>query len=99
VRGAYGGLYEHVDKLLRELENPNLHDIRNMSFRVELWDRHADHLRWTVAASGSIVLARAAFEAAIGEWPNERFTLRQGIMTMRESRATSQISDRRCEYE
>src|SRR5450755_4953772 len=37
VRGAYGGLYERVDKLLREIENPNLHDIANMSFRVELW--------------------------------------------------------------
>jgi hypothetical protein len=24
-----------------ELENPNLHGIANMSFRVELWDRHA----------------------------------------------------------
>jgi hypothetical protein len=38
-------LYERVDKLPRELENPNLHDIRNMSFRVELWDRHALHRR------------------------------------------------------
>jgi hypothetical protein len=40
--------------------------------------------RWTLAASGSIVLARAAFEAATKEWPHERFTLRQGIMTIRE---------------
>ena len=39
VRGAYDGLYGRVDKLLRELENPNLHDIANMSFRVELWDQ------------------------------------------------------------
>jgi hypothetical protein len=28
VRGAYDDLYGRVDKLLRELENPNLHDIR-----------------------------------------------------------------------
>ena len=41
-------------KLLRELANPNLHDIANMSFHVELWDRHADHLRWVVAAAGSL---------------------------------------------
>jgi hypothetical protein len=73
-----------VDKLLRELSNPNLHDIANMNFRIELWERHAEHIRWTVAASGSIVLARAAFDAAVKEWPHERFTLRNGIMLMRE---------------
>jgi hypothetical protein len=41
VQGAYAGLYQRVDKLLRELENPNLYDIANMNFRVELWDRYA----------------------------------------------------------
>jgi hypothetical protein len=38
-----------VDALLRELVNPNLHDIANMSFRVELWDLHARHTRWMIA--------------------------------------------------
>jgi hypothetical protein len=82
--GRSSKLYFRVDELLRQLANPNLHDIANMSYRVELWDKYADHIRWTVAASGSIVLARAAFDAAIKEWPDERFTLRQGIMLMRE---------------
>jgi hypothetical protein len=82
--GRSSKLYFHVDKLLRQLENPNLHDIANMSFRVELWERYAEHIRWTVAASGSIVLAHAAFDAAVKEWPHERFTLRNGIMLMRE---------------
>jgi hypothetical protein len=82
--GRSSKLYFHVDKLLRQLENPNLHEIANMSFRIELWERHAEHIRWTVAASGSIVLAHAAFDAAIKEWPQERFTLRNGIMLMRE---------------
>jgi hypothetical protein len=77
-------LYFRVDELLRQLANPNLHDIANMSFRVELWDRHAEHIRWTISASGSVVLARAAFDAAVAEWPHERFTLRQGIMLIRE---------------
>ncbi len=62
VRGAYDGLYGRVDKLLRELENPNLHDIANMSFRVELWDQCALHIRWVVAAAGSVFVARAAFD-------------------------------------
>jgi hypothetical protein len=82
--GRSSDLYFRVDELLRQLVNPNLHDIANMSYRVELWERDADHIRWTVAASGSIVLAHAAFDAAIKEWPHERFTLRQGIMLMRE---------------
>jgi hypothetical protein len=72
-----------VDELLRQIANPKLHDIANMNFRIELWERRTEHIRWTVAASGSIVLARAAFDAAVKEWPNERFTLRNGIMLMR----------------
>ena len=84
VQGAYRGLYDRVDKLLRELENPNLHDIRNMSFRVELWDQHALHIRWVVAAAGSVFLARAAFEEAVKQWPDQKLTLRNGIMLMRE---------------
>ena len=84
IQGAYGGLYERVDKLLRELENPNLHDIANMSFRVELWDRHALHIRWVIAAAGSVFLARAAFDEAVKQWPEQKLTLRQGIMLINE---------------
>jgi hypothetical protein len=84
VRGAYGGLYERVDKLLREIENPNLHDIRNMNFRVELWDRHALHIRWVIAAVGHVYIANAAFDEAVKQWPDQRLTLRNGIMLMRE---------------
>jgi hypothetical protein len=38
--GASSSFYFRVDKLLRELANPNLHDIPTRPpFRVELWDR------------------------------------------------------------
>ena len=84
VRGTYSGLYERVDKLLREIENPNLHDIRNMSFRGELWDQHALHIRWVVAAAGSVFLARAAFDEAVKQWPDQKLTLRNGMLLMRE---------------
>jgi hypothetical protein len=84
VRGAYSGLYSRVDKLLRELENPNLHEIANMSFRVELWDQQALHIRWVIAASGSVFVARAAFDEAVKQYPDERLTLRQGILLMQE---------------
>jgi hypothetical protein len=82
--GTSSKLYHRVDALLRELGNPNLHDIANMSFRVELWDRHAKQICWTIAAAGNVFIAQAAFDAAVGEWPHERFTLRQGIRLIRE---------------
>jgi hypothetical protein len=84
AKGAYAFFHERVDALLRELANPNLHDIANMSFCVELWDRHAKHVRWMIAAAGTITIAQAAFDAAIANWPGERFTLRRGIMLIRE---------------
>jgi hypothetical protein len=82
--GAYSDLYHRVDGLLRELANPNLHEIANMAYRVELWDRHAEHIRWTIAAIGHVTIAQATFEAAVKEWPHERFTLRHGIRLIRE---------------
>ncbi|HTV31216.1 MAG TPA: hypothetical protein VMF32_26010 [Xanthobacteraceae bacterium] len=83
--GASSDAYFRVDKLLRELANPNLHDIpRNLPFRVELWDRHNQHIRWVVSASSSVAIAHAAFDAAIANYPGERFSLRQGVMLIRE---------------
>jgi hypothetical protein len=33
-------LYRRIDGMLRELANPNLHDITSdMPYRIELWDR------------------------------------------------------------
>jgi hypothetical protein len=70
VRGAYDGLYSRVDKLLRALASPNLHDIANMNFRVEMWDKYALHIRWVIAASGSVYLAHAAFDEAVKQYPD-----------------------------
>jgi hypothetical protein len=53
-------LYFRVDGLLRKLANTNLHDIANMSFKVELWDRYANHVRWVVAAAGTVTIGQAA---------------------------------------
>ena len=79
-------VYFRVDQLLRELANPNLHDIPgNFQNRVELWDREGIHLRWVIAAAGNVSIGHAAFEAAVANWPHERFTLRQGALLIRES--------------
>jgi hypothetical protein len=83
-RGQHQDLYERVDKLLREIENPNLHDIANLNYRVELWDKYALHIRWVVAAAGHIYLARAAFDEAVKQFPHERLTLRNGMLVIRD---------------
>jgi hypothetical protein len=73
-----------VDKLLREIGHPNLDDIANMSYRVELWDKYALHIRWTIAAIGHISHARATFDEAVKQFPNEHLTLRHGILVIQE---------------
>jgi hypothetical protein len=79
AKGVYAGVHERVDVLLRELANSNLHDIANMSFRVDLWDRHAKQIRRVIAAAGNVFIAQAAFDAAVTEWSHEHFALRHGI--------------------
>jgi hypothetical protein len=78
-------LYHHVDALLRELADPNLHDVpTNLPFRIELWDRHDKQIRWVVSASSSIAIAQAALDVSIAAYPNERFTLRNGMLVVRQ---------------
>jgi hypothetical protein len=55
--GASSAAYFRVDELLRQLANPNLHDIpRNLP----------------------------ALDAAISNYPDQRFTLRNGILVIRQ---------------
>ena len=83
--GATSEAYFRIDKLLRELANPNLHDVpTNLPFRVEMWDRQDKGVRWTVAASTSVAIGHAVLDTAIATYPSERFTLRNGILVIRE---------------
>lgn len=83
---AETALYFRLDRLLRELANPNLHDVNLASaFRIELWDRYGkDHLRIVIAAASNVGIAQAAFEAAVLQYPNDHLTLRKGTMLLRE---------------
>jgi len=77
--GASSKAHFRVDGLLRQLASPNLHDIPiQLPFRVELWDRSDQHIRWVVAASSSAAIGHAALDAAIANYPDQRFTLRNG---------------------
>ena len=83
--GTSSKLYFRVDDLLRELSNPNLHDIpTNLPYRVEMWDRHDKSIRWVVSASSSVAIAHAALDTAVANYPSERFTLRNGALVIRE---------------
>jgi len=83
--GASSKFYFRIDALLGELANPNLRDIpTGLPFRVELWDGDDRHVRWLIAAASSVAVGHAALDAAIASYPNQRFTLRNGIQVIRE---------------
>ena len=83
--GTSSVLYFRVDEMLRELANPNLQDIpSNLPFRVEMWDRHDQHIRWVISASSSVSIAHAALDVAITNYPSEHFTLRNRALVIRE---------------
>jgi hypothetical protein len=44
-----------------------------------MWDRSDQHIRWVIAASASVAVGHAAMNAAIAVYPDQRFTLRNGI--------------------
>src|SRR5438477_106562 len=77
--------YHRMDGLIRQLKNPNLHDIpMQLPFRVEMWTGDGQHIRWVTACAGTVSIAHGAFDAAIKNYPGERWTLRNGILVIRE---------------
>ena len=72
--------------------NPNLHDIpANLPFRVELWDRHDQDIRWVIAASSSVAIGHAALDTPIANYPDQRSTL---ATASKSSASTSLVSRR-----
>jgi hypothetical protein len=83
--GSSSEAYFLVDELLRELANPNLHDIpTSLPFRVEMWDRNDQHVRWVISASSSVAIGHAALDMAIATFPGECLTLRNGALVIRQ---------------
>jgi hypothetical protein len=48
-----------------------------------MWDG-AYHVRWVIAALASVAVGHAAMDAAIANYPDQRFTLRNGIHVIRQ---------------
>ena len=83
--GTSSAFHSRVDTLLRELANPNLHDLPlALPFRVEVWDRTDQHVRLVVAASASVAIGHAAFDAALAAYPGQRLRLRNRIQVIRD---------------
>jgi hypothetical protein len=55
----------------------------DLNFRVERWTKNGQTVEKVLAVCDDIVAARGAF-AAVAEWPDKRFTLRQGIRVLDE---------------
>lgn len=47
-------------------------------------EREASCIRWTVAARGDVLIGHGALDQAAKSWPDQRFTLRNGIPVIRE---------------
>jgi hypothetical protein len=54
-----------------------------------MWDRNDQHIRMVIAASASVAIGHAALDAAIANHPDERYTLRNEILVIREYAPTS----------
>jgi hypothetical protein len=55
-----------------------------LPFRVELWDRNGQHIRWVIAATSSVAIGHAALDAEVANYPDQHFTLRNGLLVIRE---------------
>jgi len=53
-------------------------------FKVERWTDTGQHIEKELAVCECVIAARGAFRAAVEEWPDKRFTLRQGIRVLEE---------------
>ena len=53
-------------------------------YKLEAWGK-GEKLEREIAIADDIVVARAAFDAAVGEWPTKHITLRQGTRVIREN--------------
>src|SRR5947199_5082608 len=84
LQNELANAYARMDALIRQLKNPNLHDIpMQLPFRVETWTGDGQHIRWVTACASTVSIAHGAFDAAIKNYPSERWTLRNGISVIR----------------
>jgi hypothetical protein len=55
-------------------------------YRIDIWTDDAKNILVHLAGMENLIVARAAYRAACGRWPNARITLRQGARVVEDSR-------------
>src|SRR5712671_1704302 len=55
-----------LNRLARTLSNGNLPNVpAGLNYAIEMWDRHSQSVRWTIALCGTSTIARGAFDVAV----------------------------------
>jgi hypothetical protein len=54
----------------------------DLPYRIELWDSAETRVEEVIARVRNVIVARAAFTAAVQQYPNRVLTLRQGALVM-----------------
>jgi hypothetical protein len=68
--------YHRMDALIRQLSNPNLHDLPiNLPYHIEMWTADEQHIRWVIgcASTVSVALARSRRQSKITRPNDGRF--------------------------
>ena len=58
----------------------------HFAYRIDRWDADGNSIMEHVAGSDDLAVAMAAYAAALGRWPGECITLRQGARVIEDSR-------------
>jgi hypothetical protein len=60
--------------------------IEGLEFRVEVWDDYDDLVVELVALANNVLVARAAYDAAVKMRPSANLVLRQGARVIKKAR-------------
>jgi hypothetical protein len=65
-----------------------MHAAKNPLFKVERWDWRGSHVEEIVVSASLIMIGKAAFGAAVEQFPRASITLRQGARIIEKQEAT-----------
>jgi len=86
IAGEHARLGHELHELLRQISDPNIFDIEaKLSFRIQQHapgPHYGECLR-VISVNGNLMVAHAAFQAAVREFPKDIWMLTQGMQIIR----------------
>ena len=61
-------------------------DTTELPFKVEAWSKKGQNIERLIATATNVLVARAAYEAAVQIYPGQNITLRQGARVIAETK-------------